>query len=58
MAKSEIKKCKDCKYFRRENIRASRSGVCVHEKWKEVEKYYGGTSPLIGCGTHACELFK
>lgn len=49
-------KCKDCKYFKREQIRASRSGYCTHEKWKGSP--WGNTSPLMGCGTHACELFE
>lgn len=51
------RKCKDCRYFKREAIRASRSGVCTHEMWKE-NKTWGGTSPLMGCGTRACENFK
>ena len=49
-------KCKDCKYFRKEKISRSRSGVCVHEKWKNGP--WGDTSPLMGCNTHACNLFK
>ena len=51
-----VRKCKDCKYFKREAIRASRSGVCTHEMWKN--KGGGGTSCSMGCGTKACENFK
>lgn len=43
-------KCKDCKYFKRTNIPAARSGYCRgNEKYKDV---------WIGCGTRACEKFE
>jgi hypothetical protein len=53
---TENKRCKDCKYFKKEALKRSRSGICNHEMWK-VEMW-GGTSPLIGINTTACHNFK
>lgn len=50
-------KCKDCKYFTKDRCSSySRSGWCVHEKWKGG--CWGDKSPLMGCGTMACGDFK
>lgn len=50
-------KCKDCKYFTKDRCSSySRSGWCVHEKWKGG--CWSGHSPLMGCGTKACKDFK
>nr|DAT25104.1 MAG TPA: hypothetical protein [Caudoviricetes sp.] len=49
-------KCKDCKYYQKERIPRSRSGWCLHEKWKNG--CWGDHSPLIGCGTMACGDFQ
>ena len=46
-------KCKDCKWAKRVdrwNLK------CVHEKWKDGA--WGGTSPLMGNGTCACQQFE
>ena len=50
-------KCKDCRWFCREGLRTSRSGWCVHEKWKD-SKDFNGKSYLMGCGTKAWKDFQ
>lgn len=52
----KVMKCKDCKYFQKERLPRSKSGWCLHEKWKNG--CWGDHSPLIGCGTFACGDFK
>ena len=49
-------KCKDCKYFSKDNYSSySRSGRCVHEKWSG---FWGDKFPFKGCGTKACKDFE
>lgn len=54
----KCEKCKDCKWFQREHLSGSRSGWCIHEKWKDNKNYGGGKSYLMGCGTIACNDFQ